>query len=79
MENKMEKTVLDKFIEMIETSWTYNKMNKMEKKRCIELLRDVRTVDALKYTDDHKWTILQAVYNAYLQGLGYDGPEWRGR
>lgn len=75
----MEKSVLDKFIEMTEASWTYNKMNKMEKKRCIELLRDTNTEKSLKYTDNHKWDILHAVYKAYLQGLGYDGPEWRGR
>ena len=75
----MEKSVLDKFIEMIEASWTYNKMSKMEKKRCIELLRDMKTEKSLKYTDNHKWDILQAVYAAYLQGLGYDGSEWRGR
>lgn len=75
----MYKQVLDKFIAMIEVSWSYNRMDKKEKKRCIELLKSCRTIDALKYKEDHQWDILQAVYAAYLQGLGYDGPDWRGQ
>ena len=69
-------TLID-FINMIEESWTYNKMTIDEKKRLNNVFNDIRTSKLLKYDDKHKWEILQAVYASYLQGIGYDNFNWR--
>lgn len=72
-----KKDFLHDFIIMTKASWTYNKMTEDEKSRCIDLLTSERVKMCLLYNDKHKWRILNAVYNAYLLGLGYDGFEWR--
>lgn len=70
--------IKEKFINMIKESWTYNKMTKEEQERCINLFySDIRVKDSIKYIDAHKWDVMQAIYSAYLQGLGYNGFEWR--
>ena len=65
------------FNTMIQKSWTYNRMTTEEKKRWIEVLNDVRCDKCLKGTYKHRWDILQAMYSAYLIGLGYDNFNWR--
>lgn len=74
----MEKeNVIYKFIEMIKNSWTYEKMTPNEKQACILTLTSNRSIDALKGTYKQRWAILNALYGAYLDGLGYDGGLWR--
>ena len=68
---------LDKFASMIMESWTYDRMTKEEQTRLIGMLYDGRTRGALKGSFYQRWAILQAVYGAFLCGLGYDNHNWR--
>lgn len=77
MKMKIIENALDNFIEMTKNSWTYERMTPKEKERLIDMFCDIRTRKALKGTYDHRWDILQALYNAYLQGIGYNGGNWR--
>lgn len=66
------------FAEMIENSWTYDKMTEQEKADCMELLlRSNQT--AVKGSYETRWCILQAVYHGFLAGLGYfrNPATWR--
>ena len=72
-----KKDILNDFIAMVKASWSYQRMTEDEQKRCIELLSSELVKMCLLYNDKHKWRILQVVYHAYLDGLGYDGFEWR--
>ena len=74
---KNKEKALDNFIEMTKNSWTYERMTPKEKERLIDMFYDIRTRKALKGTYDHRWDILQALYNTYLQGIGYNGGNWR--
>lgn len=74
---KNKELVLSDFIGMIKESWTYNKMTYEEKERLLDMLDSNRTKDALKGTYDNRWCVLQAIYGAYLIGIGYDNFNWR--
>lgn len=74
----MEKEkALEYFVEMIKNSWTYDKMTEKEKEKLINLLYDNRVIDALKGNFDNRYKILNAIYGAYLSGIGYNGFNWR--
>lgn len=73
---KKEEALIN-FIEMIQNSWTYARMTKEEKTRLLELLNHPCIVDSLKGTFIQRWASLQAIYHAFLQGLGYDNFNWR--
>lgn len=79
MKKKMKETdlTLIDFIDMIEKSWTYNKMTSDEKKRLNDVFNDIRISKILKYNNKHKWDVLQAIYSSFLQGIGYDNFNWR--
>lgn len=73
----MEKEeVLNQWYDMIKKSWTYEKMTKEEKETLNDLIFSNRTKNCLKGTYNQRWNILQAIYYAYLLGLGYT-PTWR--
>lgn len=74
---KNKENVLYDFEEMIEKSWTYGKMTETERKNWKDVLYSVRTKNALKGTYIQRWEILQAIYGAYLIGIGYDNFNWR--
>lgn len=65
------------FIGITCKSWTFNRMTQAEKERCIEALYFPNEQGMLKGTFRQRWDILNAVYNAYLSGLGYVGGDWR--
>lgn len=69
--------VLNDYIDMIKKSWTYEKMSGIEKTRLLDMFDSIRTQDALKGTYNQRWQVLQAIYHAYLIGLGYDNFNWR--
>lgn len=74
----MEKeNTIKNFVEMIKKSWTFNKMTEKEKSIIIGILYNPRTEKATKGTYQQRWEVLQAIYGAYLAGLGYDSPTWR--
>lgn len=68
---------INNFIDMIRQSWTYAKMTIEEQKRCLDLFYDIRTQKALKGNYNQRWDTLQALYGAYLKGLGYSDFNWR--
>jgi hypothetical protein len=68
---------LDNFIDMIEQSWTFDKMTKEERQRFSDLFHHTRTLGILKGTYKQRWEILQSIYFAYLMGLGYSPIGWR--
>lgn len=74
---KIKENVLQDFINMIQNAWTFDKMTEGEKKRLFETLHDIPTTIATKGTYQQRWEILQAIFSAYLAGLGYSGFDWR--
>jgi len=62
---------------MIENSWTFQRMSPDEQGRCWDALHFAAEQDLLKGTYKARWGILQAVYNAFLTGIGYTGHTWR--
>ena len=72
-----KENALNDFIRMIKDSWTYEKMTKEERKRLLELLSHPRTNEILKGNYKQRYENLNAIYYAYLVGLGYDNFNWR--
>ena len=74
----MEKQeILQKFLEMIENSWTFQKMTELEKAKLFDTFSNVQINNVLKYTEKHCWEILQVIYTSFLAGLGYTDFNWR--
>lgn len=74
----MEKQeILQKFLEMIENSWTFQKMTELEKVKLFDTFSNVQINNVLKYTEKHYWEILQSIYTSFLAGLGYTNFNWR--
>ena len=75
---KNKDNVLYDFNDMIKNSWTYEKMTEDEQNNWFEkVVNNVRTEKCLKGTYIQRWEILQAMYNAYLVGIGYTDFNWR--
>lgn len=72
-----KENALLQFIGMTCKSWTFNRMTQAEKEKCIDALYFPNEQGMLKGTFRQRWDILNAVYNAYLSGLGYVGGNWR--
>lgn len=58
-------------------SWTFERMTEEEKTRCILAMTDTRTKDAAKGSFQQRYAVYMAVYGAFLDGIGYNGPFWR--
>ena len=70
-------TALLHFCAMICRSWTFERMTHDEKERCISTLWWTANQNALRGNFGAMWIVMQAVYNAFLSGLGCDGSKWR--
>ena len=58
----MEKEkALDNFIDMIEQSWTFEKMTKEERQRLSMLFHHTRTLEILKGTYKQRWEIFKDI------------------
>lgn len=66
-----------KFIEMVKTSWSYDKLTEEEKNRLLDLLNSKRTEYCLKGTYLQRWQILQSIYYSFLIALDYKPINWR--
>ena len=77
MKEKIKENILNDYKNIIFHSWTYSKMTKEEKQKLIETFDNIQTQEALKGTYNQRWAILQAIYTSFLNGLGYDGFNWR--
>jgi len=67
------------FTEMIEKSWTYFQMTTEEKIRWEAVLSEAAVEKALNGSYQIRWSILQAIYTAYLKGIGYTDGLWRSK
>ena len=75
---KTKENAIILFDEMIKQSWTYAKMTKEEQEKWLQVLYDTsRTENCLKGNFYQRWDILNAIYSAYLIGIGYTDFNWR--
>lgn len=64
------------FVNMIQKSWTYDRMTDKERANCIEAIQFCHDT-CLSGTYEQRWKQLQGIYHAFLMGIGYDGYSWR--
>lgn len=75
---KNKENALNDFYKMIKNSWTYAKMTEKEQEKLsATLFLNVPVENALKGTYEQRWAILQAIYAAFLNGIGYNDFSWR--
>ena len=77
MNTRQKENALNEFIDMIHHAWTWDRMTETERERFNNMIRSTRTKNAVKGGWEARWHILQALFGAFLDGLGYDGPNWR--
>jgi hypothetical protein len=65
------------FMHDVYRSWTYGRMTKQEQERLETAVDFAENQGMIKGTFETRWKILQAVYNAFLVGIGYNGFTWR--
>ena len=65
------------FMRMIYNSWTYDRMTENERGRLESAIDWADRQGMVKGTFDNRWKVLQAIYNAFLQGIGYTDFNWR--
>lgn len=71
---KIEKEqALEKFMEMIKQSWTWERLTKEEIERFYECID--RSI--LFGTFKQRWQHLNDIYFSFLMGLGYSWNNWR--
>ena len=70
-------TALLHFCAMICRSWTFERMTQDEKERAIKALLWANELGFIKGSFDVRYGTYHAIHNAFLSGLGYNGPEWR--
>lgn len=74
---KNKETAKQDFVKMIKNSWTYNRMTQEEKDACLSCFTTMKVEKAMKGTYENRWSVLHALYEAYLKGIGYNGWNWR--
>ena len=65
------------FMRTVYDSWTYDRMTEDERGRLESAIDFADRQGMVKGAFDTRWNVLQAVYNAFLMGIGYDGMNWR--
>lgn len=78
--DKMERTKENAFLKAVSIfvrSWTFAKLTESEKQQCINSLLWAKEQNILKGTFENRVQILNAVYNAFLAGVGYTSFNWR--
>ena len=74
---KNKEFVFTDFLEMIQKSWTYERMTEEEKGAISCIILDYRTTENIKGTYNQRWKTLNVIYSTYLRGIGYNGADWR--
>lgn len=72
--NKPKEQAQADFIAMTRNSWTFQRMTQKEQEAAIQALL---CSEMLKGSYKQRYSALNAVYRAFLLGIGYDGPQWR--
>lgn len=62
------------YIAMTRNSWTFQRMTQMEQEVAIQALL---CSDMINGSYKQRYSALNAVYRAFLLGIGYNGPQWR--
>lgn len=74
--NKPQNQAIADFIAMTRQSWTYQRLTEQEKAACGQALTSAPAQD-ISGTYKQRWCAYNAVYHAFLLGLGYTGVAWR--
>ena len=74
---KIKENVIIDFKKMVFNSWTFDRMTPEERQKLFETFDNIQTEKALKGTYTQRWQILQAIFTSFLNGLGYNGFNWR--
>jgi len=78
MEKTQElKNCFIEYCEAIQKSWTFGKMTESERKTCLETLCWANTQGMIKGNYVARYQIMNAIYHAFLMGLGYTDFNWR--
>ena len=72
--NKPKEQAQADYITMIRNSWTFQRMTQKEQEKAIKALH---CPDMLQGSYKQRWYTLEAVYRAFLLGIGYAGAYWR--
>ena len=75
--DKIKENAKYNFNDMIQKSWTFNKLTKEERETWHHIITSPQLEQALKGGYDTRWHILQVVYSSFLAGVGYNGANWR--
>lgn len=76
MERIKENAIQDHF-NMITRSWTWARMTDEERTRYSLYLSELKVIEAVTGTYQHRWKVLNALYGMFLEGIGYTSGNWR--
>lgn len=78
MEHNKETAARD-FIEMIEKSWTWERLTSKERADVLNQIsfETLSKEGAAKGSWKQRWAVYQAIYSAFLMGCGYKPSGWR--
>ena len=80
MDKRDKDNALRDYLNMCRRSWTWERMSEKERKNFLSIFQhgpDGPAAVALRGSYLQRWNILQAIYSAFLSGLGYTGGDWR--
>lgn len=76
-EYRSKESAFSEYITVIKQSWTWDRLTEQERERCMNAMNWVRDQNILRGNFEARWDILQAVYSAFLDGVGYKPIGWR--
>ena len=74
---RIKENAKNDFINMIQNSWTYNKLTQKEQKNLKNLLCSEHIENILKGTYKQRYEILYGIYYSFLIALDYKSIGWR--
>lgn len=74
---KTKENALVLYMSMICKSWTFHRMTAEEKERCINTFLKAQERGAIKGNFKTRVNTLAIIYDAFMDGIGYDGFNWR--
>ena len=81
VEREPKENAYSNWLEMIKESWTWKRLTEDEQKKFLQELEnfcgEFSSSQILKGTYDQRWSVLNALYSFYLDGLGYQPSNWR--
>jgi len=75
-ENTKENAIHN-FRVMIMNSWTYQRLTEDEKEQILQTIEWGRTQNIIRGNFKQRWDIMQLMYTAFLNALGYKPMGWR--